>query len=196
MRINLKKILCPVDFSATSDHAIMYAVTLAESFEAGLILLHVLDIPSEAVCHWYGCPGLQRGLAAVPPYTDMPAEDGQQEALEEAFEDKAADEGAEALDGPDECRDREYGDDGLEELAARLGEGHGCEITTRLREGQPFVEIVTVARDEDADLIVMGTHGRTGLAHMLIGSTAEKVVRMAPCPVLTVKHPEHEFVLP
>lgn len=42
----------------------------------------------------------------------------------------------------------------------------------------------------------MGTHGRTGLAHVLMGSVAEKVVRMAPCPVLTVKHPEREFVDP
>jgi nucleotide-binding universal stress UspA family protein len=46
------------------------------------------------------------------------------------------------------------------------------------------------------DMIVMGTHGRTGLAHVLIGSVAERVVREAPCPVLTVKHPEHEFVKP
>jgi nucleotide-binding universal stress UspA family protein len=43
---------------------------------------------------------------------------------------------------------------------------------------------------------VLGTHGRGGLAHMLLGSVAEKVVRKAPCPVLTVRHPEHEFVAP
>ena len=53
--------------------------------------------------------------------------------------------------------------------------------------GVPFVEIIKAARDKDIDLIVIGTHGRTGLAHMLIGSVAEKVVRKAPCPVLSVK---------
>ena len=56
--------------------------------------------------------------------------------------------------------------------------------------------IIRYARDHDIDLIVLATHGRSGLSHALIGSVAEKVVQMAPCPVLTVKHPEHEFVLP
>jgi universal stress protein A len=59
-----------------------------------------------------------------------------------------------------------------------------------------FVEIVRYARDRKIDLIVMGTHGRGPIAHMLMGSVAEKVVRKAPCPVLTVRHPEHEFVMP
>ncbi len=54
--------------------------------------------------------------------------------------------------------------------------------------GVPFLEIVRVTAERKADLIVMGTHGRTGLAHALMGSVAEKVVRMAACPVLTVRH--------
>jgi nucleotide-binding universal stress UspA family protein len=65
-----------------------------------------------------------------------------------------------------------------------------------LRRGSPFLEIVRHARDQNVDLIVMGTHGRGPIAHMLLGSVAEKVVRKAPCPVLTVRHPEHEFVMP
>jgi nucleotide-binding universal stress UspA family protein len=56
--------------------------------------------------------------------------------------------------------------------------------------------IVDYAREASVDLIVIGTHGREGLSHLLVGSVAERVVRTAPCPVLTVKHPEHEFVLP
>ena len=56
--------------------------------------------------------------------------------------------------------------------------------------------IVEYAESESADLIVMGTHGRGAVAHLLMGSVAERVVRIAPCPVLTVRHPEHEFVLP
>jgi len=58
------------------------------------------------------------------------------------------------------------------------------------------LEIVTYARDASVDLIVIGTHGRGAVAHLLMGSVAERVVRTAPCPVLTVRHPEHEFVLP
>src|SRR5262245_14332158 len=56
----------------------------------------------------------------------------------------------------------------------------------------PAIAIVGYARDASVDLIVIGTHGRGALAHLLMGSVAEKVVRMAPCPVLTVRHPEHE----
>ena len=62
--------------------------------------------------------------------------------------------------------------------------------------GGPYVEIVRYAKERTIDLIVMGTHGRGFVAHLLMGSVAEKVVRKAPCPVLTVRHPEHEFVMP
>ncbi len=72
----------------------------------------------------------------------------------------------------------------------------GLKVQTEIAEGVPFAEIIRAARDKNVDLIVMGTHGHTGLAHVLLGSVAEKVVRKAPCPVLTVRHPEHEFVHP
>jgi nucleotide-binding universal stress UspA family protein len=62
--------------------------------------------------------------------------------------------------------------------------------------GVDFREIVDYARKHDIDLIVMATHGRTGLAHALLGSVAEKVVRKAPCPVLTIKHPAMKFAMP
>ncbi len=56
--------------------------------------------------------------------------------------------------------------------------------------------IVQYARDLDIDLVVVGTHGRGAVAHLFMGSVAERVVRSAPCPVLTVRHPEHDFVTP
>lgn len=62
--------------------------------------------------------------------------------------------------------------------------------------GAPCPAIVAYAKEAPVDLIVMGTHGRGAVAHLLIGSVAENVVRRAPCPVLTVRHPEHEFVAP
>lgn len=70
----------------------------------------------------------------------------------------------------------------------------GVTIHAEVCEGLSHQEIVRFARDKNIDLIVMGTHGHTGLAHVFMGSVAEKVVRRAPCPVLTVRHPEHEFV--
>ena len=63
-----------------------------------------------------------------------------------------------------------------------------------LGKGRPYVEIVRQAEKLKADVIVIATHGRKGASHLIFGSTAERVVRMASCPVLTVKHPEHEFV--
>ena len=60
----------------------------------------------------------------------------------------------------------------------------------------PAREITEYASAEGIDLVVMGTHGRGGVAHLLMGSVAERVVRTAPCPVLTVRHPEHEFIVP
>jgi nucleotide-binding universal stress UspA family protein len=65
-----------------------------------------------------------------------------------------------------------------------------------VRWGSPFMEIVRYAKDANIDLIVMGSLGLGPVGHMLMGSVAEKVVRKAPCPVLTVRHPEHEFVMP
>lgn len=63
------------------------------------------------------------------------------------------------------------------------------KIEYRLEEGPPAPEILRVAKETKADLIVMGTHGWTGLARLLMGSIAEQVVRKAPCPVLTLKAP-------
>jgi nucleotide-binding universal stress UspA family protein len=60
----------------------------------------------------------------------------------------------------------------------------------------PAYAIGDYARAANVDLIVMGTHGRGAVAHLLMGSVAERVVRLAPCPVLTVRHPEREFVRP
>jgi nucleotide-binding universal stress UspA family protein len=87
----------------------------------------------------------------------------------------------------------------VREALDRLIANHGLRslgVHAEVREGNPFYEIVRFAKEQDIDLIIMGTHGHTGLVHVLLGSVAEKVVRKAPCPVLTVRHPEHEFVHP
>ena len=72
-------------------------------------------------------------------------------------------------------------------LLAEVPEEIQNRVETTILFGVPFLEIIMAARDKNIDLIVIGTHGRTGLAHMIIGSVAEKVVRKAPCPVLSVK---------
>ncbi len=72
----------------------------------------------------------------------------------------------------------------------------GRTVIQAVVEGSPKVEIIRYARTKEIDLIVLSTHGRTGLAHVLIGSVAENVVRTAPCPVLTVRPEGHQFVMP
>lgn len=83
----------------------------------------------------------------------------------------------------------------LEETAKSIAGSVG-NVVQEVREGAPFAEIVKYAKAEDIDLIVLGTHGRTGISHLLIGSVAEKVVRKARCPVLTIPLPGHEFTMP
>jgi nucleotide-binding universal stress UspA family protein len=74
----------------------------------------------------------------------------------------------------------------LEELAGKCA-GQGVEAGTAVREGAPSDEIIGMAEEEGVDLIVMGSQGRTGISHFLVGSVAERVVRRAPCNVLCIK---------
>lgn len=83
----------------------------------------------------------------------------------------------------------------LDQIVNRLRES-GLRARSLLRVGAAFVEILVTAQNEKVDLIVMGTHGRTGLAHMLIGSVAERVVHKSLCPVLAVRHPDRKFKHP
>ncbi len=83
----------------------------------------------------------------------------------------------------------------MEKWAAEVG-GKVANVETLIERGVPFVEIIRVAKEKNADLLVIGTHGRTGIDHMLFGSTAEKVVRKSPCPVLTVRMAGKEFKMP
>ncbi len=71
----------------------------------------------------------------------------------------------------------------------RDAEALGARVSTVKAVGEPASEIVTFARESGVDLLVLGTHGRTGLEHALMGSVAERVVRKARCPVLTVRPP-------
>jgi nucleotide-binding universal stress UspA family protein len=153
--IALKKILLATDFSDHSRVALRYAAALAQAFDAEVLVVHVMEIPSL--------------ISQLPPTGDSyipPDWTAAQEAHARAQ---------------------------VEKLLADSGV---ARIRSLLRTGSPFVEIVAAAREEEVDLIVVGTHGHGVLAHMLLGSVAERVVRKAPCPVLTVREGEHDFVMP
>ena len=151
--IVIKKILFPTDFSAYSNHALKYAVALAESFQAKLVVLHVCEYPVAGA-------GIEAYHFAVPEYVvDL------------------------------EKRER----NALDALATELRQRH-VDVEPVFIMGKPYQEIIKTAKQYEVDVIIMATHGSKGLSHLVFGSTAEKVVRLAPCPVLTVKHPEHDFV--
>ena len=82
------------------------------------------------------------------------------------------------------------------EMLIRADDCTASTNTVVVTSSTPAHAIVTYARDAEIDLIVMGTHGRGGTSGVLMGSVAERVVRTAPCPVLTVRRPEHEFAVP
>lgn len=99
--------------------------------------------------------------------------------------------GFEVFTEKDECSMAE------KDLAALAAESHTSgahSVTSLVRVGHAPNEITKAARDLDADLIVIATHGYTSWKHLCMGSTAERVVRTAPCPVLVVREKEHEFV--
>lgn len=150
-------IVCPIDFSDISAHAIGYARSLAEQYKATVHLLHVVD---EAYQYW----------AAVGP-NSVPIGPPPEELVQAARE-------------------------GMVNFVDKHFPSSGGKPVTHVELGRPFVEIVRYARKVNADLIVIGTHGRSGLSHVLLGSVTEKVVRKASCPVLTVRPPDVTFELP
>jgi universal stress protein A len=133
------RILCPTDFSETSERAMKYAERLAESSGAELILLHAFDMPET-----YDARGQTR-----------PADPELEPKLRR-----------------------------LQSSSARV------KLTHALHAGPAGDVICWFAEDRQCDLIVMGTHGRTGLKHLLLGSVAEHVVRYARCPVLVLRTPK------
>jgi universal stress protein A len=145
--MEVRKILVPTDFSTSAEGALTWAASLAQHYQAEILLLHVL--PS-AVTMW-----------------------GPDLAIEQQIEQQLT-----ALWTHAETR--------LKQAATGLQE-HGTSVDPVVVRGHPFTEICNVAQGRKVDLIVMGTHGRTGLPHVLLGSVAERVVQHAPCPVLTVR---------
>jgi nucleotide-binding universal stress UspA family protein len=152
----ITRILVATDFSETSDAALTYARTLAESLGASLHLVHVFDDP-------YGNALVSEMSVSV--YESMRATEMTQ------------------------ARRR---------LLRRLPPADRKQFqgSTAIVTGSPAEAIVDYAADRGMDLIVMGTHGRSGFAHLLLGSVAEQVVRAARCPVLTVRaaNVEHDRV--
>jgi nucleotide-binding universal stress UspA family protein len=162
-------VLVPMDFSDPSIHALRHALAEAMLHHAKVTLLHVL--PPRAgpdVYYVTGAPeaGPQGGFDVItggPPGAHLPS--GSTVLLQDPHEEATA-----------QLRDL---------VPDTFHDAWDVEVAS----GDPADTIIRIAAERHADLIVMGTHGRTGLRHALLGSVAEKVVRTAPCPVLICRSP-------
>lgn len=142
----IERILCPVDFSDSSQPALKYAVAIARKFNSKIYILHVSDID------------------------DLDSDNEELMNDRSEHELKIKEEKARLLNNiPEDIRNQ-------------------VDIETKMVAGVPFDEIVNFAVDYKIDIIIMGTHGRTGLKHVLLGSISEKVVGKSTCPVLLIKH--------
>ena len=141
-----KRILCPIDFSDTSTHALAFALSLAKEADARLTVAHVIEAP------------------AVPYAGPYPRFDGA-ERHEQSVRAAVAQ---------------------IERALPAAGE-HGCEIEQAIATGKAYREILRIAEEQEADLIVMGVQGRGALDLMIFGSTTQQVVRAAACPVLSIR---------
>ena len=156
-------ILVPIDFSPYAMCALERAADVARRFDARVIAVHVI--------------ALEVGVQALASRFEASVVDESDEAAEMSEDDMKT-----VLD-----RQREQGYQALQAfMPPPLSD---CPLELRVLFGRPFERLIETAVKEKVGLIVMGTHGRTGLAHIALGSIAERVVRLAPCPVLTVKAP-------
>jgi nucleotide-binding universal stress UspA family protein len=160
MDIDFKKILCPVDLSSFSLEALELAAKLGAVSDATLYILHVIDNPFDEM---YMTRITQADPASIELY--------KQEPLRRSKIMKATVEHSEVMV-------KQFCHDTVEHLA---------KVRYLVSSGVPFEKILDAAEDHRIDLIVLATHGRTGIKRLLIGNVAERVVRHAPCPVLTVK---------
>ena len=162
-----RHVLVPTDFSEPANHALHYAIEEATLHNATVTLLHVQ--PSDAGTDVY----LVSGAAAT----------GWEAGFDLAAGGRV---GTPPVSEPTVVR-RDYSEEALVKLHDLVPEALHGVWQVEIAVGRPAEAIVRLAEDRHVDLIVMATHGRTGLGHVFLGSVAEKVVRLAPCPVLTVK---------
>lgn len=160
MSLDFKRILCPIDMSPFSQGAVKLGVKHAQNSNATLYLLHVIDNPFDEL---YLSSITQADPALLDLYSDEPAKRAR--IMNATLEHS-------------QVLLKQFCHEWVEQLP---------KVRYLVANGNPFEKILDAAKDHRIDLIVLATHGRTGVKRLLIGNVAEKVVRHAPCPVLTLK---------
>jgi nucleotide-binding universal stress UspA family protein len=177
------RIVVPTDFSRGSERAWTMAQKMAQNFGAELILLHVLPATPLDV---------EMQLAAEERKAELRSLQAAHQLGIPRLDDDAAP-ATRAFEGPFTTEaQRQFSPEGrawaerLEVWAAR-GRQAGAKVRTVLRVGVPYQQILTEACESRADLVLLATHGRGEIHRLLVGSVADRVIRMAPCPVFTLK---------
>lgn len=185
MRLQIQRICVPTDFSAAADHAVHYAAAIAHQHDAELHLLHVIEHAGPLVHH----PDFTSDGEVARAYFNK-----LEQAVTEAEEKLGAQDDASGPEVSDLIRRLESG-------AVKQFDSVGQEWWTGLtvhrdiRYGHAVKEILHYVEVRNIDLVVMGTHGHSRLATVLLGSVTERLVRTCTCPVTVVRHPEHEYKL-
>jgi len=180
----IAKILVPTDFSTGSERAWMTARRLGAALGAELLFMHVLPATPVEMTARYTLEEVRAAERArqAEHQLGIPRDDVDDlPALPRAFSGPLTGERVSEFS----VAGREWATK-LEECAHATSD-EGCKIATLLRVGRPYEEIIAAAKAHEVDLIVMATHGRGEVHRLLVGSVADKVVRLAPCPVLTLK---------
>ncbi len=170
----LGRILLATDFSDCARRALDYARFLAEAGSARLEVVYVQEFP----------PGMDPDYAVNVLYLERLRKEIDQQ-LDDLVREAT---GGGSTSSPSRSFDPEVLDGA--ESRGRIA------VTARQLVGIASQKIVDAARESEVDLVVVGTHGRSGLEHILLGSTAERVIRTAPCPVLAVRVPRQQADLP
>jgi nucleotide-binding universal stress UspA family protein len=187
MHVEIKRVGVATDFSEPAEHALYYGIALARQFNAELHLIHVLQDPGQLVSH----PDFTaHGEAAREYFARMEQASAEGTSKPAASDIVPADEGALRF-----LRSLETGVDEAFERLPLSKQIQGLTVFRIVRYGNPVTEICRYARKQPLNLLILGTHGRTGLKHFLLGSVAERIVRVSPCPVLTVRHPQCDFII-
>ncbi|HXU89762.1 MAG TPA: universal stress protein [Methylomirabilota bacterium] len=180
----IAKILVPTDFSSGSQRAWVTASRLATTIGAEIVVLHVLPATPVEMSARYAfeeARAAERSRQAEHQLGIGREDADELPPLPYTFSGPLTGERVSDFS----IAGREWAEK-LENWVRLPGDA-ACTVTTLLRVGRPYEEIVAGAKEEDVDLIVMATHGRGEVHRLLVGSVADKVIRLAPCPVLTVK---------
>jgi nucleotide-binding universal stress UspA family protein len=197
MKLAIERICVPTDFSPAADHAVHYAAALASAHGAALHLLHVIEHAGPLV-HHPDFTGDGEVARAYFNQLEQAAASADETEPEEAADTAEASDTEDAAEGeasflvPNLIKSLKSGAvDKIEAVGNQWWSS--LEVHRDVRYGNAVKEINHYVERLEIDLVVIGTHGHSKIAKMLLGSVTERLVRICSCPVTVIRHPEHSY---